>query len=69
MIYTSCYAGQIRGEAVSISLHPPTTLKGKHSLVFASTPEQRKVVEVFWTECVDALRLVEDIAQEQYKRE
>ncbi|MBE9209908.1 hypothetical protein IQ244_26120 [Nostoc sp. LEGE 06077] len=39
MIFTSYYAGVIKGEPVSISLSPPKALKGKHSPVFAPTPE------------------------------
>ncbi|WP_242063034.1 hypothetical protein [Nostoc sp. FACHB-145] len=39
MIYTSYYAGQIKGEAVSISLSPPKGWQGKHSPVFAPTPQ------------------------------
>jgi hypothetical protein len=38
-IYTSYYAGTIKGEAVSISLYPPKGWKGKHLPLFAPTPE------------------------------
>lgn len=38
-IYTSYYAGQIIGEAVSISLYPPPGWTGKHLPLFAPTPE------------------------------
>ncbi|MEJ6486752.1 hypothetical protein N0Y54_36760 [Nostoc punctiforme UO1] len=38
-VYTSFYRGEIRGEAVSISLYPPKNWKGKHLPLFAPTPE------------------------------
>ncbi|MCC2693884.1 hypothetical protein [Nodularia sp. LEGE 04288] len=38
-IYTSYYAGEIKGEAVSISLYPPKGWTGKHLPLFAPTPE------------------------------
>lgn len=38
-IYTSYYKGEIKGEAVSISLYPPPNWSGKHLLLFAPTPE------------------------------
>ncbi|MEH2340289.1 MULTISPECIES: hypothetical protein [unclassified Nostoc] len=38
-IYTSYYRGEIRGEAISISLYPPKNWKGKHLPLFAPTPE------------------------------
>ncbi len=41
-IFTSYYAGEIRGEAVSISLYPPKGFQGKHLPLFAPTPELLK---------------------------
>ena len=41
-VYTSYYSGEIRGEAVSISLYPPQNWKGKHLQEFAPTPELLK---------------------------
>ncbi|NEU83625.1 DUF488 domain-containing protein [Nostoc sp. UIC 10630] len=41
-VYTSFYRGEIRGEAVSISLYPPKNWKGKHLPLFAPTPELLK---------------------------
>ncbi|AUB43527.1 hypothetical protein COO91_09708 (plasmid) [Nostoc flagelliforme CCNUN1] len=38
-VFTSYYRGEIRGEAVSISLYPPKNWKGKHLPLFAPTPE------------------------------
>ena len=38
-IYTSYYKGEIKGEAVSISLYPPKGWTGKHLPLFAPTPE------------------------------
>lgn len=39
MIFTSFYKGEIKGEAVSISLYPPKGWTGKHLPLFAPTPE------------------------------
>lgn len=39
MIFTSYYKGEIKGEAVSISLYPPKGWNGKHLPLFAPTPE------------------------------
>ncbi|BCL39653.1 DUF488 family protein [Nostoc sp. MS1] len=39
MIFTSFYKGEIKGEAVSISLYPPKGWAGKHLPLFAPTPE------------------------------
>ncbi|MEH1947408.1 MAG: hypothetical protein V7K77_10700 [Nostoc sp.] len=41
-VYTSYYRGEIRGEAISISLYPPKNWKGKHLPLFAPTPELLK---------------------------
>ncbi|MCC5670395.1 hypothetical protein LC653_43100 [Nostoc sp. CHAB 5784] len=41
-VYTSFYRGEIRGEAVSISLYPPKNWKGKHLPLFTPTPELLK---------------------------
>lgn len=38
-IYTSYYAGQIIGEAISISLYPPKNWQGKHLPLFSPTAE------------------------------
>ncbi|MBW4557141.1 MAG: DUF488 domain-containing protein [Trichormus sp. ATA11-4-KO1] len=60
MIYTSYYAGEIKGEAVSISLYPPKNWKGKHLPLFAPTPELLK----WWkASAKDA------IAQQEYERQ
>ncbi|QLE59640.1 DUF488 family protein [Nostoc sp. TCL26-01] len=57
MIYTSYYASEVKGEAVSISLYPPPNWKGKHLPLFAPTPELLK----WWkSSAKDA------IAQEEY---
>ncbi|MBE9052747.1 DUF488 family protein [Nostocales cyanobacterium LEGE 11386] len=59
-IYTSYYAGTIKGEAVSISLYPPKNWKSKHLPLFAPTPELLK----WWkSSAKDAA------AQQEYKRQ
>ncbi|MBW4690035.1 MAG: DUF488 domain-containing protein [Komarekiella atlantica HA4396-MV6] len=59
-IYTSYYAGIIKGEAISISLYPPPAWKGKHLPLFAPTPELLK----WWkSSAKDAA------AQQEYKRQ
>lgn len=42
MIYTSYYRGEIKGEAISISLYPPPNWKSKHLPLFAPTSELLK---------------------------
>ncbi|WP_242048546.1 MULTISPECIES: hypothetical protein [Nostocaceae] len=59
-IFTSYYAGQIKGEAVSISLHPPKGGKGKHSPVFAPTLELLR-----WWKCSS----LDASAQQEYKQQ
>ncbi|MBC6433352.1 DUF488 domain-containing protein [Nostoc sp. HG1] len=59
-IFTSYYAGQIKGEAVSISLYPPKGWKNKHSPIFAPTPELLQ-----WWKSSDQ----DAKSQEQYKRQ
>ncbi|BAY72933.1 hypothetical protein NIES23_57610 (plasmid) [Trichormus variabilis NIES-23] len=59
MIFTSYYKGEIKGEAVSISLYPPKGWTGKHLLLFAPTPE---LLHWWKSSAKDA------IAQEEYKR-
>ncbi len=44
-IYTLYYVGQILGEAVSISLHPPKGIERQAIPCIRPTLEQRKVVE------------------------
>jgi uncharacterized protein YeaO (DUF488 family) len=59
-VYTSYYAGQIKGEAVSISLHPPSWFQGRHLPLFAPSPELLR----WWkTSAKDAA------AQQEYKRQ
>jgi len=59
-IYTSYYKGEIKGEAVSISLYPPKGWTGKHLPLFAPTPEL-----LYWwkSSAKDA------IAEQEYKRQ
>ena len=59
-VYTSFYRGEIRGEAVSISLYPPKNWKGKHLPLFAPTPELLK----WWKASAQ-----DTAAQEEYTRE
>ncbi|MEJ1930563.1 DUF488 family protein [Nostoc sp. NIES-2111] len=59
MIFTSYYRGEIKGEAVSISLYPPKGWNGKHLPLFAPTPE---LLQWWKSSAKDA------IAQEEYKR-
>ncbi|MEH2430822.1 MAG: DUF488 family protein [Nostoc sp.] len=59
-VYTSFYRGEIRGEAVSISLYPPKNWKGKHLPLFAPTPELLK----WWKASVQ-----DTAAEEEYTRE
>ncbi|MBD2505095.1 DUF488 family protein, N3 subclade [Anabaena azotica] len=58
-IYTSYYRGEIKGEAVSISLYPPPGWTGKHLLLFAPTPE---LLQWWKSSAKDAT------AQDEYKR-
>ncbi len=59
-VYTSYYAGTIKGEPVSISLFPPKGFQGKHLPLFAPTPELLK----WWKSSVK-----DAIAQQEYKRQ
>ncbi|WP_225226158.1 DUF488 family protein, N3 subclade [Komarekiella delphini-convector] len=59
-IYTSYYAGTIKGEAVSISLYPPKRFQGRHLSLFAPTPELLK----WWKSSVK-----DATAQQEYKRQ
>ncbi|BAY42034.1 hypothetical protein NIES2111_64300 (plasmid) [Nostoc sp. NIES-2111] len=59
MIFTSHYRGEIKGEAVSISLYPPKGWTGKHLPLFAPTPE---LLHWWKSSAKDAA------AQEEYKR-
>ncbi|BAY41282.1 hypothetical protein NIES2111_56780 (plasmid) [Nostoc sp. NIES-2111] len=59
MIFTSFYRGEIKGEAVSISLYPPKGWTGKHLPLFAPTAE---LLHWWKSSAKDA------IAQEEYKR-
>ncbi|YAF98932.1 MAG: DUF488 family protein (plasmid) [Nodularia sp. CChRGM 3473] len=59
-IYTSYYAGQIKGEPVSISLYPPKGWKGKHLPLFAPTPELLS----WWKASAK-----DPAAQQEYKRQ
>jgi hypothetical protein len=59
-VYTSYYAGIIKGEAVSISLYPPKGWKGKHLPLFAPTPELLR-----WWKSSDK----DAAAQQEYKRQ
>jgi hypothetical protein len=58
-IYTSYYKGEIKGEAVSISLYPPKGWTGKHLPLFAPTPELLQ----WWKSSAKDVA-----AQEEYKR-
>jgi hypothetical protein len=58
MIFTSYYRGEIKGEAVSISLYPPKGWTGKHLPLFAPTAE---LLHWWKSSAKDA------IAQEEYK--
>lgn len=58
-IFTSYYAGQIKGEAVSISLNPPPNWKGKHLPLFAPTSELLR----WWKSSAKDIA-----AQSEYKR-
>ncbi|MBD2364667.1 hypothetical protein H6G36_26435 [Anabaena minutissima FACHB-250] len=60
MIYTSYYAGQIKGEPVSISLYPPKAWTGKHLPLFAPTPELLS----WWKSSAKDIA-----AQQEYKRQ
>ncbi|BCL40141.1 DUF488 domain-containing protein [Nostoc sp. MS1] len=59
MIFTSYYKGEIKGEAVSISLYPPKGWNGKHLPLFAPTPE---LLQWWKSSAKDAA------AQNEYKR-
>ncbi|MBW4458551.1 MAG: DUF488 domain-containing protein [Nostoc indistinguendum CM1-VF10] len=59
-VYTSYYRGEIRGEAISISLYPPKNWKGKHLPLFAPTPELLK----WWKASAQ-----DTAAEEEYTRE
>ncbi|WP_225226122.1 DUF488 domain-containing protein [Komarekiella delphini-convector] len=60
MIFTSYYAGEIRGEAVAISLYPPKGFQGRHLPLFAPTPELLK----WWKSSVK-----DATTQQEYKRQ
>jgi alkylated DNA repair dioxygenase AlkB len=60
MIYTSYYAGEIKREAVSISLYPPKSWTGKHLPLFAPTPE----LLCWWKSSAK-----DTAAQQEYKRQ
>ncbi|WP_256872013.1 hypothetical protein [Nostoc sp. TCL26-01] len=66
-VYTSYYAGEVKGEAVSISLYPPPNWKGKHLPLFAPTPE---LLSWWKSSAKDAISYAgrNAIAQEQYKQ-
>ncbi|UKP00975.1 DUF488 domain-containing protein [Nostoc sp. UHCC 0870] len=60
MIFTSYYAGEIKGEPVSISLYLPKGWKGKHLPLFAPTPEL-----LHWWK----FSAKDTAAQQEYKRQ
>lgn len=60
MIFTSHYRGEIKGEAISISLYPPKGWTGKHLPLFAPTPE---LLQWWKSSAKDAA------AEQEYKRQ
>ncbi|UKP01107.1 DUF488 family protein, N3 subclade [Nostoc sp. UHCC 0870] len=59
-IYTSYYAGEIKGETISISLYPPKSWTGKHLPLFSPTPELLN----WWKSSAK-----DTTAQQEYKRQ